>query len=341
MAIVELNDLDRRIWDEELEGFVPERIFDVHTHIYQWASYTAPDKESSGYRAFVKPEFEVAGWDALAEVDRLLMPGRSVERLAFPFPFATHCDFDGSNVFLAEQLGAHPQSAGLMLVRPEMTADEIAEGVRRHGFVGLKPYRFYARNGDPVDCSLTEFLPEHQIEVAHELGLILMMHLARQDAIGDPVNLGDLERLTRQYPNAKWILAHCARSYLAWPIERAGERLRDLESVWFDVSSVCESDAIEALMRCVGVERVMYGSDDIPVGVLRGKYVSFGRGWAFLSPDNHRLNLTHCDPRMTFTRYEQLRAMRQAVRRMELDEAAVGQLFCGTAENLVALARSR
>ena len=94
-------------------------------------------------------------------------------------------------------------------------------------------------------------------------------------------------------------------------------------------------------MRCVGVERVMYGSDDIPVGVLRGKYVSFGRGWAFLSPDNHRLNLTHCDPRMTFTRYEQLRAMRQAVRRMELDEAAVGQLFCGTAENLVALARSR
>ena len=69
-----------------------------------------------------------------------------------------------------------------------------------------------------------------------------------------------------------------------------------------------------ALMAGVGPEHVMYGSDDLPVGAMRGKYITFGRAWAFLSETNHSLNLSHCDPRMTMVRYEQLRAMRQAAR---------------------------
>jgi glutamate-1-semialdehyde 2,1-aminomutase len=47
----------------------------------------------------------------------------------------------------------------------------------------------------------------------------------------------------------------------------------------------------------------MYGSDDIPIGVLRGKYITFGFGWAYLSSKNHDLNLTHCNAEMTLTRY--------------------------------------
>ena len=183
-------------------------------------------------------------------------------------------------------------------------------------------------------------MPEHQIEVAHDLGLIIMMHLSRADAIGDEQNLADLKRLTTCYPRAKWILAHCARSYSAWPIERAGSRLSELPNVWFDTSSVCESDAIEALIRSVGPDRVMYGSDDVPVGVLRGKYIAFGYGWAYLSPENHQLNLSHCDSRMTFTRYEQLRAMRQATLRVGLSEQQVKAMFFDTAAELIAETRA-
>ncbi len=339
MPLVELNDLDRRIWEQELAGFVPARIFDVHTHIYRWAFYTAPDKEQSSYRNFVTAQCEEASWQLLDECDRLLMPDRQVSRLAFPFPFAEHCDFEASNQFVAEQVASDPPSGALMLVRPEMTADQIRAAVRQRGFLGLKPYRFYSQTGDTVNCRITDFLPEHQIEVAHDLGLLIMMHLSRRDAIGDEQNLADLARLTKTYPRAKWILAHCARSYAAWPIERAGKRLAELPNVWFDTSSVCESDAIEALIRTVGAGRVMYGSDDVPVGVLRGKYIAFGYGWAYLSPTNHSLNLTHCDPRMTFTRYEQLRAMRQAALRVGLSKQQIGGLFFDTAAELVANTR--
>jgi glutamate-1-semialdehyde 2,1-aminomutase len=336
---LELTELDRRIWDEELAEFVPQRIFDVHTHIYRWAFHTDPLKNNGPYRQFVGQDFQEANWQLLDECDRLLLPGRQVARLAFPFPFVTDCDFESSNGFVAAEVATQPDSGALMLVRPEMAADEIELAVSTRGFLGLKPYRFYSRTGDSVECRITDFLPEHQIEVAHDRGLLIMMHLAKRNAIGDETNLADLAYLTQKYPRAKWILAHCARSYAAWPLATAGARLRDLRQVWFDTSSVCESDAIEALLHLVGVERVMYGSDDVPVGVLRGKYISFGRGWAFLSPTNHQFNLSHCDPGMTFTRYEQLRAMRQAARRLGLTASELDLLFHGTAAELIASTR--
>lgn len=31
---LQLNELDHEIWEEELAEFVPSRIFDAHTHIY-------------------------------------------------------------------------------------------------------------------------------------------------------------------------------------------------------------------------------------------------------------------------------------------------------------------
>jgi glutamate-1-semialdehyde 2,1-aminomutase len=330
----EWTDLDRRIWEEELDEFVPQRVFDVHTHIYRWAFYQAPDKEAGPYRELLGTTFAEASWGLLDAVDRLLMPGRQVHRLAFPFPFPRPCDFAGSNAYLAEQLRCDPQSAGLLLVAPEMSAEEAEAQIDRYGFLGFKPYRFYAR-GDAVEPRLTDFLPEHLIAVADRRGLVLMMHLARRDAIADPENIRDLLSLCEKYPRAKWVLAHCARSYSSWAIEAAAPALRGLPNVWYDVSSVCESDAVDALFEGVGPERVMYGSDDIPVGILRGKYVTFGRAWAYLSETNHALGLSHCDGRMTFTRYEQLRAMRRAARRHGLSEAQRQALFHDTARALI------
>ena len=42
---LERTDLDHRIWHEELDEFVPPRVFDVHTHIYRWAFNLDPNKE--------------------------------------------------------------------------------------------------------------------------------------------------------------------------------------------------------------------------------------------------------------------------------------------------------
>jgi predicted TIM-barrel fold metal-dependent hydrolase len=335
MNPIALNDLDRRIWHEELDAFVPARVFDVHTHAYRWAFNTDPGKDGGPDWDFVGRDFPEADWAALEHCDRLLLPRREVHRLTFPFPFAPGCDFAAANAFVAQQTRADPASGALMLVHPAMNAAHVEAEVVRQGFLGFKPYRFYAATGDPVECRITDFLPRSQIEIAHRRRLIIMMHLAKRNAVADPQNLDDLIALAAEYPNAQWILAHCARSYSAWAIEKAAPRLCPLSNLWYDTSSVCESDAFDALFSGVGVERVMYGSDDLPVGVLRGKYIAFGFAWAFLSSENHRLNLSHADPRMTFTRYEQLRALRQAARRLGLTRHQIERLFAGTAEALV------
>lgn len=337
---VTLTPVDRRIWEEELDEFVPRRVFDVHTHIYRWAFHTDSDKANGPYHALLHPHFVEATWDLAQAIDAALMPGREVHRLSFPFPFAGSCDFEASNEYIAQQTRPDAQSGALMLVHPDMTAEQVERQVQRHGFLGFKPYRFYARSGDAVNCRLTEFMPEHLIEVADRHGLIIMMHLSKRDAIADPENIDDVVRFSEKYPHAQWILAHCARSYSAWAIEKAARHLRGLPNVWYDTSSVCESDAFEALYSGVGVERVMYGSDDIPVGVLRGKYIAFGFAWAYLSEANHSLNLSHCEPQMTFTRYEQLRAMRRAARRLGLTHQQNGALFRDTAVRLIESVRN-
>jgi glutamate-1-semialdehyde 2,1-aminomutase len=330
-----LTDLDRRIWEEELAGFVPERVYDIHTHIYRWAFNTDPNKNSGPYYQFAGTTYAEADWSMLHACDAQLFPGRTVHRLAFPFPFSPAVDFVASNEFVAAQTRNDPLSGALMLVHPSMSADDVEHEVDRLGVLGFKPYRFYATSGDPVNCRFTEFMPEHLIEVADRRGLIIMMHLAKRDAVADQENIDDLVRLSAKYPRAKWILAHCARSYSAWAIEKAAKHICELPNIWYDTSSVCESDAFDALYSNVGIERVMYGSDDVPVGVLRGKYVAFGNAWAYLSETNHSLNLSHCDGRMTFTRYEQLRAMRRAAKRLNITAAQNRALFYDTAVALV------
>lgn len=334
MGNLEANDLDRRIWQEELADFVPEQVFDVHTHIHRWAFNLDPDKESGAMAAAIGAHFPEVTWELANRVDEMLMPGRHVERLAFPFPFPSPCDFEASNSYVAREVARGEASAGLMLVDPNMSAGYLEETLRRTGLIGFKPYRFYSSTGDAVEARITDFMPEHQIALADRLGLIIMMHLSKRDAIADRENIGDLERLSEKYPGAKWVLAHCARSYSAWAIEKAAAELRGLPNVWYDTSTVCEADALDALYTGVGVERVMYGSDDM-IGPMRGKYIAFGKAWAYLSPDNHALGLAHCDPRMTYIRYEQLRAMKRGARRIGLTEAQRWALFHDTARRLV------
>lgn len=297
---IQLNDVDRRIWREELDEFVPRKVFDVHTHLYRWAFNTAPNKVDGPYARTFCHKFPVSDWDAVETCDALLMPARQVSRLSFPYPFAPSCDFEASNRFVAQQTARDPASAPLMVVHPSMKADYLDRWIEEHGFIGMKPYRSYSTTGDAVDCAISDFLPEHQIEVANRRGLLIMMHVAKRDGIADPRNIADLKRFAEKFPKVKWILAHCARSYSSWAIERAAPQIRDLPNLWYDTSSVCESDAFDALLSNVAPERVMYGSDDIPVGVSRGKYITFGYAWTFLNEDNHRLGLSHCNPQMTF-----------------------------------------
>ena len=74
---LERNDLDRQIWEEELDPFLPQRIFDVHTHVFKWEFDTNPPSQSPFY---VEARRGFPSWD--------MMPSR---------PRTPFCSLDGAS----------------------------------------------------------------------------------------------------------------------------------------------------------------------------------------------------------------------------------------------------
>lgn len=316
---------DRRIWEEELEGFVPARIFDAHAHLF-WHTHLPPrhpklkawhDADDSTHRRWA----------------RRLYPGREIHFLYLGTP-VPGIDVAAHNAFLRRQLARDPKSRVNFLVTPDCTPEQIAATAKTPGFIGLKPYRLFSVNHNPDTCRIREFFPEPQLEVANELGLWVTLHLSRYHAAADAGNLRDLEEFTlRRYPRIKWILAHCARSFTYWPIRESVERLRELPNLFYDLSAVCDVRPILTLFQKEDVRRIFFGSDGISPTFFRGGYLALGRSWVTVAGDAFpEERFPHCDGRPVLAIYENLLAIKQAAEIAGFGRREVGQIFWQNAD---------
>ena len=324
-----LEGLDRQIWEEELSDFVPTRIFDAHCHIYR-AGFDLNYRAALSRKEDFKTEtvWTDCGIDTVRKVESVLMPGRKITHLAFPFPFY-RCDFRKSNQFTGQEVRKEPGSAGLMLVEPSISAHEVEETILKHRLLGLKPYPRYCPNRE-FGCRITDFLPEHQIAVADRYGLLIMLHVGMKKSFADPRNVSDMVRLADRYPRARWILAHGARSFSPYPIETAAPAFRGLPNVWYEVSAVCCMESFDVLFSQVDTSRILYGADSGDVAFSRGKIVFYGSSWGDLTPTTNQLGGD-----LTFLLYEQLWAMRRAAIRLGLSREQLQDIFFNTGDRLV------
>jgi len=333
------QDIDRRIWEEEITPTVPDRVFDIHTHAYRH-EHVGPDSPVLKHGVFcdVYPD---AGWDELDAADAILLPGREVHRIAFGFPFQD-VDFNAINQFTIEESRQDPDSGAFLLVNPDMTQEDVGRRIVEDGFLGLKPYRLYSKS-DPAESRITDFLPEHQLDVAERYGLPVILQLSKRRGVADPDNIRDLEHLTQAYPNIKWIMAHCSRGFYPQPLDRVGDRLAKLQNVFFDTAAVCDYGSYDILLDLVGPGRILYGSDNLPACADRGKYITWGEAWAHFSEtmlETSGAKSDHCDMSMTFILYEVLRALCRAIRRHGLNDAEIRSVFHDSGAALVAAARA-
>ncbi len=133
-----------------------------------------------------------------------------------------------------------------------MSAEDVERQIVEDGFLGLKPYRLYTTTGDPKESRITDFLPEHQLEVADRYGLGIILQLSKSGGVADDDNINDLERLSERYAHVRFIMAHCARAFYPQPLDRVGERLARLRNVYFDSAAVCEYGSYDRLLELVG-----------------------------------------------------------------------------------------
>lgn len=327
-----LEPWEQELFARELATFVPPRIFDAHAHLYRLDFFqgSAPSSVAAG------PDADLATYLAFAGE---LTPGRRLSGLFFGFPHIG-LDLAANNRFVAGQARLDPHSRGQMLVTPEMDPEWIRETVRREGFAGLKCYHVYAAEQPTFGAAIPSYLPEAQVRIAHEERLSITLHMVRPRAMADPSNQEVIRTWAARYPHARFILAHAARGFNPHHTVEGIGALRGLRNVWCDTSAVTDGGAFEAIVRTLGVDRLLYGSD-FPVSQLRGRCVAIGDSFLWLSPENTRFEAAYADLRPSLIGLESLRVLKLACLNLNLRDSEIEKIFYGNAAELFGLSERR
>ncbi|MES2794217.1 MAG: aminotransferase class III-fold pyridoxal phosphate-dependent enzyme [Planctomycetota bacterium] len=316
-------------FDKFLRSFVPPNSFDAHVHLYREQDATA-----SMPRELIDPNGNV-GWSAYCwGVERWMGDRRPTGGLIFTVP-KVGLDMVGANRFVADEVKRLPDSRGLMMIHPQDDPAQVEATVLADKFVGFKVYHVFASQPDTFDAPSEAFIPEWAWELAQKYGLAITLHMVKARALADPSNQTYIRQHCLQYPNAKLILAHAARSFCAGHTVEAIACLRGLSNVFFDTSAVCEAAPMEAILREFGTGRLLYGAD-FPISEIKGRCVSIGDGFQWLYEDTLDWQASRF-AKPQFLGLESLLAVQQACRTLRLRDDDVERIFSTNAREMLGI----
>lgn len=344
--LIALTDVDRRFYAEKLESFLPETIVDIHTHVWRVADFPIPKSKGGSGRTVTWPA-RVAlenPIEDLQETYRLLLPGKHVTPLIFG-TVPTGGNLNAQNDYIAS-CSRQARVPALVFSDPGWSAEELESRVKAGGFIGAKSYLSLAPSYLPTkEIRIFDFFPPHQLAVHDRNGWIVMLHIPRDGRLRDPVNLAQLLQIEHDYPNLKLIVAHVGRAYCDEDVGNAFEVLARTERMCFDFCANTNDRVFEQLLRCVGPQRVLFGTD-LPILRMRmrrivrdGRYVNLvPRGlYGDVSGDP---NMGEVDgdeaAQLTFFLYEEIDAFRRAAERVGLTRADIADVFHNNACRLFA-----
>ncbi|HBP39198.1 MAG TPA: hypothetical protein DD640_10775 [Clostridiales bacterium] len=330
------NETDVRM-AEKLRDFLPKKIFDAHTHPYDASFLPGMYNPASDimcqprltYGEYVKYQGAAFPRAETVRINMITMPDAAMTDRANGLRSA-------SVRFLREQLDQFPGNVGEVFVLPDDTDDEIASLLVHPAIRGFKCYHSAARAKPTWQCAIGEYLPESAWRTASERDLSITLHMVRDHSLADPVNLDYIKKMSRKYPRATLILAHAARGFAAWTTVTAVAKLADCENVWFDLSAVCESPAMFAIMKHCGTRRVMWGSD-FPISMARGKAISLGDSFYWIYKQDLERFSSATPLHANLIGIENLMATEQACKMLDLDRTQVEDLFYNNAMRLFGL----
>ena len=318
---------DREFYERELASFLPDRIFDAHTHLWRDKPYNSM--------------FKLAGNDGDIDYDRYvalmddLHPGRPVHGLFIPaFPAEHPETIAEANDWIAQQTAAHESNRGLFFVLPQDDPEWVREEVRRLGLHGLKCYHLFADKKPTFEAQIPDYLPEALVQVAHEEGWLIMLHMVRSRAVADAGNIHWIRHYCENYPNMKLILAHSARGFQPAHNLEGLPKLRGLDNLYCDTSANCESVAHQSIIRILGHDRLMYGSD-LPVCHLRGRSLSAADSFLWLYEDTPVWGEKHMKIDPVLIGLEHLRSIKWACWSERLSDSQVEDIFWNNAASLM------
>ncbi|MBQ6832518.1 MAG: amidohydrolase family protein [Oscillospiraceae bacterium] len=343
MALFEVTANDRRIYEQELKDFLPERIIDVHAHV--WLDHlrvvdpNEPKRTVTWTRVVAKDD----PIEHLQETYELLFPGKSVSALFF-----ANGEGDGNNQYVAQssKLTGWP---ALYFSHPSETAEEVEKHIREGGFLGVKSYLSLSPKYIPgPEVRIFDFFPKHQLAVLDKLGGIVMLHIPRNGRLKDPVNLAQIAQIKEEFPNIRLIIAHIGRAYVQSDIGNAFDTLDRYPDLMYDFCANCCDEAIEACLRHAGPKHLMFGLD-MPILRLRthriqenGTYINLVPPGMYgdLGGDPHMREVSPEEgEKITFFAYEELLSFKRVAEKLGLSRQDIEDIMYNNAHDLIEGAR--
>jgi predicted TIM-barrel fold metal-dependent hydrolase len=320
------TDVDRAFWAEHLEGWLPRRILDAHTHIMDPTFRRRPMTEAMRRQYWVNEVFEPIGFATADRCHGIVFPGREVRCVACGVPDLDF-DLEAGNAYVQQGCQARGWFS-LMVIRPQWSTDKIVAELAKPGVIGVKPYySLISQNIETRDAhleaSIFEFLPHRVLEVLDERQAWVTLHVPKAARLGHPDNLREIRELRRRYPKVVLVIAHLGRCYTEPHALEALPMLADDPDIYFDTSAVLNPVSHRIALQHLGPERILYGTDN-PILYMRGRRQYRDR--AYVNRTSHPFHFNtdreapEVEARYTLYLYEDLRAIRQACEELGLND---------------------
>ncbi len=345
MALFGVTDNDRRVYEEKVREFLPDRIIDAHTHV--WLDAHSSHNPKAHERTVSWPSHVALdnSVEDLIESYRLMFPGKSVTPLMFS-NVGEGDDLNQMNGYVSSCAASHRFPA-LIFAHPSWNGEELEQRIRAGQFIGAKVYLNLSPSYLPrKEIRIFDFLPPHQLEILHESRRIVLLHIPRDGRLRDPVNLAQMLEIERNYPGVRLIIAHVGRAYCDEDVGDAFEVLKATKNMVFDFAANTNARVFEQTLRAFGPDRCIFGSD-LPITRMRMRRVCENGTYVNLVPRalygdvSGDKNMREVDPpqsdRLTFFMYEEILAIRQACDRAGVGRLGVEAIFNGTAKRVLGI----
>jgi len=328
------REANEKIYAEEFAGWLPEKVLDCHIHI--WPKDAFPEEETRTKHT-LRGRFRNGYTMEMCLRDAAeMLPEQEFYGLFFGTPHET-VNRALSNEYTASVCDNRTRF-GLAMVAPQDSVEALRRHLEGGNLLGYKPYRNFVTGKEREKVGIHDMLPDAQMALAEELGLVIMLHIPREQRLADPDNQREILELAEGYPNAKIVLAHIGRAYYLKNIIGQLDRIREMPNVWVDLAMLNHWEVLEYLFREFPRNRILFGTD-MPVSCLGGKSVEVNDQYVYLTEEDVRFGTTMYDARhevrFTFFYYEELRAIRKAAAKAGLTRDGLDGIFFGNAKALL------
>ncbi|HOX36848.1 MAG TPA: amidohydrolase family protein [Candidatus Brocadiia bacterium] len=316
------HERNMRIFREELDAFLPERILDFHVHVINREAVPAERPLDTGGHRIGKYDF-----DDLDQDLRDTYPGRETSAVCFGFP-DIHYSMVANNRYVQTRCDRRRHFPLRLFDPSESDPAAVEKDIAEGGFLGIKPYLDYVRKSDPNSVEIAEMLPDWIMEIVARRGLIVMLHIPRRGRLADPINQDQIISLCRRWPEVKIVLAHVGRAYFLKNVVGNLDKLKSLPNLWYDLAMLNNWEVLEHLFSVVPREKILYATD-IPIALAPGKSVEINDQYTYVTSVPWHLSISDDHRKLVFTSflYEEIRAIRKAVGRLGLGDSFVESVF--------------